>query len=105
MRRVISVRTSRDLISWSQQKDILFPDSQDAPSCEFYLLKAFQYAGRYLGFLMKYYADPSSPGKHSGLYRNELVVSRDGISWERPYRSADIGVWTYVTPFLHGGPL
>ncbi len=102
-RRIITLRKSRDLKNWSAQEDILIPDTMDAPTCEFYLLKAFRYGDRYAGFLMKYYADPSAPGKHSSLYRNELVLSRDGIHWERPYRSSDIGVWTYVTPFTHAG--
>jgi len=104
-RRIITIRRSKDLKNWSAQEDILVPDSMDAPTCEFYLLKAFRYGDRYAGFLMKYYADPDSPGKHSGLYRNELVLSRDGITWDRPYRKVDIGIWTYVTPFIHAGHL
>ena len=104
-RRIIALRRSKDLLSWSAQKDILVPDTMDAPTCEFYLLKAFRYGDRYAGFLMKYYADPNSPGKHSALYRNELILSRDGINWDRPYRNVDIGIWTYVTPFVHADHL
>lgn len=105
LKRIITLRRSKDLKTWSKQEDILIPDSMDAPACEFYLLKAFRYGDRYAGFLMKYYADPSAPGKHSALYRNELILSPDGITWERPYRNVDIGIWTYVTPFVHSGHL
>lgn len=105
LRRILTLRRSQDLKQWSPQEDILVPDDLDAPTCEFYLLKVFRYRDRYAGFLMKYYADPAAPGKHSSLYRNELVLSQDGIHWDRPYRSSDIGVWTYVTPFPHAGHL
>lgn len=104
-KRIITLRKSKDLKTWSKQEDILLPDGLDAPTCEFYLLKAFKFGDRYAGFLMKYYADPNTPGKHSSLYRNELILSPDGITWERPYRNVDIGMWTYVTPFVHSGHL
>ncbi len=104
-KRIITLRRSKDLMSWSAQEDILVPDGMDAPTCEFYLLKAFRYGNRYAGFLMKYYADPNAVGKHSGLYRNELILSRDGVNWDRPYRNIDIGAWTYMTPFIHAGHL
>lgn len=105
LRRVISLRRSRDLTAWTPQETILCPDGEDAPGAEFYFLKAFRYADRYVGVIMKYYADPRLPGKHSGLYRMEVAFSSDGVRWERPYRSVDLGVWSYADPFVHRGDL
>jgi hypothetical protein len=105
LRRVISLRRSTDLHHWSPQEDVLVPDAEDAPECEFYLMKAFRYGGRFAGLLMKYYADPEKAGKHSAIYRNELIFSEDGVRWERPFRETDMGVWSYVTPFDLGGRL
>lgn len=102
-RRAISIRHSKDLVTWSAQEPILVPDAQDAPTCEFYLMKVFPFAGHYLGLLMKYYGDPLNPKKHSALYRYELVVSRDGLAWQRPYRETDAGTWTYADPFDYQG--
>lgn len=104
-RRVISLRRSRDLVTWSPQEDILVPDGRDAPSTEFYLFKVFHHIDRYVGLLMKYYGDPEKPGKHSAIMRYELAFSPDGLSWRRPYRSTDFGTWTYATPFDHEGRL
>jgi hypothetical protein len=105
MRRVISVRRSQDLVSWTEQEVILQPDAQDEPTTEFYLLKVFRYADRYVGLLMKYYADPNLPGRHSAIVRTELVLSKDGLVWQRPYRDTDLGVWTYANPFDYEGSL
>ena len=100
-RRVISLRRSKDLVSWSEQEIILQPDEQDEPTTEFYLLKVFRYVDRYVGLLMKYYADPRLPNRHSAIVRTELVLSKDGLAWQRPYRNTDLGVWTYADPFAY----
>ena len=86
-------------MSWSEQEVILQPDEQDEPTTEFYLLKVFRYADRYAGLLMKYYADPNQPSRHSAIIRTEFVLSQDGLAWQRPYRDTDLGVWTYADPF------
>jgi hypothetical protein len=104
-RRVISLRRSPDLAMWTPQDTILRPDEQDGLTAEFYLLKVFYHRDRYVGLAMKYFADPQTPGKHSGITRHELMLSTDGVKWERPYRYTDMGVWSYVTPFENGGSL
>ena len=98
-RRVQSLRRSTDLKTWTPQEVILRPDDQDPPEAEFYLMKTFPYGAGYAGLLMKYYADPKLEGKHSGIIVNELIASRDGVQWERPYRDTDIGFWAYADPF------
>lgn len=102
MRRVQSLRRSRDLQQWTPQEVFLRPDAKDKPETEFYLMKAFRYRHGVLGLLMKYYADPALPGKHSAILCNELMVSRDGITWERSFRDTDVGFWSYADPFQHG---
>ncbi len=104
-RRVIALRTSTDLDQWSPQQIILRPDSADQATTEFYLFKAFPYRGAYIGLLMKYFADPTSPGKHSALTTVELLVSNDARIWRRPFRDIDLGFWTYADPFADGEDL
>ncbi len=99
-RRSLSLRVSPDLIQWSSQEDILVPDEFDAPTTEFYLMKVFPYADRYLGIVMKYYADPTQPKKHSGILKYELVVSADGHHWDRPFRETNLTAWSYASPFV-----
>jgi hypothetical protein len=102
-RRVITLRSSKDMIYWSQQTPLLRPDAEDKPETEFYLMKAFPYAGRYAGLLFKYYADLAVPKKHSAIYVNELIVSDDTRNWRRPFRDVALPFWTYAEPFTDSG--
>ncbi|MCX7427477.1 MAG: hypothetical protein NTW96_17845 [Planctomycetia bacterium] len=103
LRRVITLRTSPDLAAWSPQQPLLVPDARDAREAEFYLFKVFRYGHGYAGLIMKYYADPAKPGKHSAILRHELAVSEDGRAWQRPYRDTDLGFWSYADPFTIDG--
>lgn len=102
-RRVTTLRESKDFIQWTPQSTLLRPDADDAPETEFYLMKVFAYGGGYAGLIMKYFADPNRPKQHSALLRTELAVSRDAQHWERPFRTTDLGFWTYADPFPHAG--
>lgn len=104
-KRVLCVRTSPDLLTWSPQEIFLRPDKEDAPETEFYLLKVFAYGEKYAGLIMKYYADPQKPDKHSGILKYELIVSDDARNWQRPYRDTDLGFWSYADPFTIGGKM
>jgi hypothetical protein len=104
-RRVISIRRSKDLRIWTPQEILLRPDAQDKPDTEFYLMKAFRHGDGFAGLLMKYYADPKLPGRHSAILQNELIVSKDAVHWERPFRGTDTGFWSYADPFLVQGRL
>lgn len=99
-RRVQSLRTSPDLINWTDQEIILTPDDDDKPHTEFYYMRPFQYFGRYAALLMKYYADPDRPGRHSALTETELIVSDDGRAWRRPFRKTNLGFWTASEPYV-----
>lgn len=104
-RRLISLRRSPDLRAWSAQEVVLRPDAQDPVETEFYLMKVFRYGHAFAGLVMKYYADPAKPGKHSAILRYELVVSEDGRQWQRAFRDTDLGFWSYADPFVLKGRL
>ncbi len=104
-KRVIALRESSDLQTWTPQEVFLRPDSQDARECEFYLMKTFRYGEAYAGLVMKYYADPKLPGKHSAILKYELIVSENGRTWQRPFRDTDLGFWSYADPFVHQGKM
>ncbi len=104
-RRVQALRESPDLRTWTAQMPLLRPDAEDRPETEFYLMKAFPHGGAYLGLVMKYYADPNLPNKHSALLEYELTVSRDARTWQRPFRNTDLGFWSYADPFPYQGRL
>lgn len=104
-RRVQSLRVSRDLRSWTPQEIFLRPDGEDRPETEFYLMKAFRYGRGYLGLVMKYFGDPKAPGKHSAILEYELIASDDARTWRRPFRSTNLGFWSYADPFLYQGRL
>lgn len=104
-RRILTLRRSPDLKTWTGQEVFLRPDAADRPETEFYLMKAFPYGGGYLGLIMKYYADPNLPNKHSALLEYELIASADAIHWERPFRKTDVGFWSYADPFMQQGRL
>ncbi|HQE82257.1 MAG TPA: hypothetical protein PLM14_04610 [Candidatus Hydrogenedentes bacterium] len=98
-RRVQALRTSKDLLHWTDQEVILAPDENDTARAEFYYMRPFHYCGRYAALLMKYYADPAKPDKHSALTETELIVSNDGRQWRRPFRQTNLGFWTMAEPF------
>ncbi|GMV99893.1 MAG: hypothetical protein AMXMBFR84_10320 [Candidatus Hydrogenedentota bacterium] len=102
-KRVQSIRSSSDLRTWTAQEVFLRPDDHDPVETEFYLMKAFAYGNGYLGLIMKYFADPNLPNKHSAILKYELVASRDGRHWERPYRGTDLKFWSYADPFTLDG--
>ena len=104
-KRVLCVRTSPDLVTWTPQEIFLRPDKDDAPETEFYLLKVFAYGEGYAGLIMKYYGDPNAPNKHSAILKHELIVSGDARDWQRPYRDTDLGFWSYADPFMSDGML
>jgi len=98
-RRVISLRRSPDLKSWTPQEVILRPDDLDPKACEFYLLKVFKYGDCFVGLLMPYQAGPDSTRQHHSHAASELILSDDGVHWRRPFRSIDIGFWSYADGF------
>lgn len=72
---------SHDFIHWSRPQLILTPDDLDAPYVEFHTSPVFLYADRY--FCLNQILNRSTGG---GVIDIELMVSPDGLAWERPFR-------------------
>ena len=69
---------SADLIHWSKPELILVPDERDAPMREFHTSPVFYHRGLYLS--LNQILD-----RRAGTIDLELMSSRDGRRWERPY--------------------
>jgi hypothetical protein len=76
---------SKDFLRWSKAQFLLGPDDLDPPDAEFHTSPVFYHAGRY--FCLNQILDR----KAKGAIDIELMTSRDGLAWERPFRG---------TPFL-----
>lgn len=72
---------------WSDAETILIPDGKDYPDTEFYAMPAITYEKMYLGMLWIFRTTNTT-------HHPELVVSRDGIHYQREYRQ----------PFIPRGP-
>ena len=70
---------SADFIHWSKPRFILGPDDRDAPQIEFHTSPVFPYRGQYFSL-------NQILNRSAGIMEIELMCSRDGIAWERPYR-------------------
>ncbi len=104
IRRVLSIRTSRDGVQWRPSDDIyqsgpyaapeeiIAPDDEDAPDIEFYRFNAFRYADRYAGMMLLYAASPQEANLrapwtgHGQHCYGEWWQSADGLTWTRPFR-------------------
>ena len=72
---------SKDFIHWKDPELVLAPDDQDPPSVEFHTSPVFYYNDRY--FCLNQILNRAVGG---GVIDIELMVSRDGLDWERPFR-------------------
>lgn len=72
---------SKDFIHWSDPQLVCAPDDQDPAWVEFHTSPVFYYRDRY--FCPNQILNRA---QSSGVMDIELMVSRDGIEWERPYR-------------------
>ncbi|MCX6623306.1 MAG: hypothetical protein NTY38_20020, partial [Acidobacteria bacterium] len=100
---------SRNLIDWSRPELLLSPDDDDDRHVEFHTCPVFFYHDRYfaLGQVLR-----KAPAMMIDI---ELMLSQDGIHWERPFRqpyflprnplpdSFDSGsIFTNATPIVSG---
>lgn len=71
---------SKDFVTWSKPRLVLAPDDADDPAIEFHGAPGFHHQGRY--FALAQLLD-----RRGKLATDlELLTSRDGIAWERPFR-------------------
>ena len=78
----VGYTTSRDLLHWSTPKLVLSPDDLDPEWVEFHTGTAFVHEGIYFCLLQILHRE-----ERAGILDVELVVSRDGERWLRPFRS------------------
>jgi hypothetical protein len=73
---------SKDFLRWSEPQLVMVPDERDAAHVEFHTTPVFFYNG-------VYFAAPQilNRGERGGVMDVELAISRDGIHFDRPFRS------------------
>ncbi len=77
--RVIGRAESPDMIQWTGAETIVVPDEKDYPDTQFYGMSVAAYEDYYIGMLRIF--------RTNSLHISpELVWSRDGIHYRRPYR-------------------
>ncbi|MBN1641058.1 MAG: hypothetical protein JXA09_07470 [Anaerolineae bacterium] len=72
---------STDGVHWSTPQLLLTPDEFDPPWVEFHTAPVFTYRECYLALIQ--ILDRAERG---GVIDIELAISRDGLSWQRPFR-------------------
>lgn len=75
--------TSEDFIHWSAPELVLTPDDEDRPEVEFHTSPVFYHAGCYFSL-----AQILNRGENGGVIDIELMLSRDGLDWKRPFRNS-----------------
>ncbi len=73
---------SRDFIHWSKPELVLVPDESDPAWAEFHHSPAFYYNDCYFALLQILHRDV-----RGGIMDAELAISRDGLHWQRPFRT------------------
>ena len=71
---------SSDLLEWSKPELVLAPDDLDPPELEFHTSPVFLYGGMYWGL------NQILNRRAGGTMDIELMTSRDGLAWQRPFR-------------------
>ncbi|WP_417379138.1 hypothetical protein [Gimesia sp.] len=111
---------SQDFLSWSAPEIVCSPDDQDAANTEFHNSPVFFYHDCYFCLNQILRARGETVGAKADLMHIELMISRDGIHWNRPCRELSFipqqpfssgGIFTNATPvflqdsiqFYYGG--
>lgn len=71
---------SRDFVHWSPPEVVLTPDDFDPPDLEFHTSPVFYHEGVYFGL------NQILNRRAGGTMDIELMTSRDGRAWQRPFR-------------------
>ena len=95
---------SRDFIHWSKPQFVLGPNDSDPPQVEFHTSPVFLYNGQYFSL-------NQILNRSAGTMDIELMSSRDGLAWERPYAGVHFlergagAVFDAATLLTNGTPL
>ncbi|MGE0755562.1 MAG: hypothetical protein AB7O38_01010 [Pirellulaceae bacterium] len=82
---------SDNFLDWSAPEIVCTPDDLDSPDIEFHTAPVFYHRGCYFSLNQILRARGERVGTKADLMHIELMISRDGVKWERPFRD---------TPFL-----
>ena len=69
---------SKDFVNWSKPQFLLGPDDNDPPQLEFHTSPVFLYNGQYISLNQML-------NRSAGTMDIELMTSRDGLDWKRPF--------------------
>jgi len=102
---------SKDFLKWSKPQLICAPDEFDPPNTEFHTTPVFHHQGCYFCLNQILSARGEAIGAKADAMHIELMISRDGEHWERPFRDTPFianaqqdfsngGVFTNSTPVI-----
>ncbi len=102
---------SSDFLSWSQPQIVAWPDEHDPPNIEFHTSPVFYHKGVYFCLNQILRARGEAIGAKADLMHVELMLSRDGVEWHRPFRDQPFfpagaqafsngGIFTNSTPVI-----
>jgi hypothetical protein len=113
---------SKDFLTWSKPQLVSGPDEFDPPNTEFHTSPVFFHKGVYFCLNQILSARGEAIGAKADAMHIELMTSRDGLRWERPFREQPFivnreqafsngGIFTCSTPihleeeirFYYGG--
>ena len=102
---------SDDFLNWSKPKIVAAPDDLDPPNTEFHTSPVFFRKGVYFCLNQILSARGEAIGAKADAMHIELMTSRDGLRWERPFREEEFidstsqafsngGIFTNATPVV-----
>ncbi|MEZ6087716.1 MAG: prolyl oligopeptidase family serine peptidase [Pirellulaceae bacterium] len=102
---------SRNFVDWSKPKIVAWPDEHDPPDTEFHTSPVFYYKGVYFCLNQILHARAEAVNAKADQMHVELMTSRDGLRWDRPFRDQPFfpserqafsngGVFTNSTPIF-----
>lgn len=103
---------SKDFLHWSKPQIVATPDDLDPSNTEFHTSPVFYYQGCYFCLNQILSARGETIGAKADAMHIELMISRDGIHWDRPFRTQKFiagneqsfsngGIFTNSTPVFH----
>jgi hypothetical protein len=102
---------SRDFETWSKPQIVSAPDEFDPPNTEFHTSPVFHYKGCYFCLNQILSSRAEAVGEKADRMHIELMLSRDGLTWQRPCRELAFipadrqqfssgGIFTNATPII-----
>ena len=93
---------SEDFLSWSRPEIVRTPDDLDPPQTEFHTSPVFHHNGCYFCLNQILSARAEASGAKADAMHIELMISRDGLHWERLFREEEF-IAGSQQPFSNGG--